>query len=630
MLSHLLALSQLQPFYSIQFSMCSLKLRQLWSPGLWSDDEAFFREKTSHLISKACESRIPIGHLMHRRFELDTEAFSERRTLVDPPPACFPTITPTLSRPEGVTCPLPNNSYSPTSRAVSPTVPLNQGDNVTLFNSFISDTKMYPISATDFQRYERNIIRRKHYNLHYHIRAKTTSFSRKSMPPGWTSLIHPEGAPFFYHETRHIFTDADLYDISVYTALEEFARNIEFRIQSFPVQLPERFDIVLDLRLEHPGRYNCGYYFANHDNSTLFWLDDHDVSGILSEVNVQYTSSHVGYEIESQYWYHCELFPNTRVITKDVLFELKDILTYSIGDSLTSSVSNAPYSVKELKHMLHLVNEMKDQVGRTSPGSVCTLSRLMSTFSHERFLNLHGEPGARLCRDQSVYNDDLLKQTSIFRCIDPAMFYIPSIHLRMLRDTAVDHLVNKSRSAQILTQLKLEWRDSTIYSTLLLNANVIFFATRNGPNPQSLSQRITQASTLASVGSLIVGLLLSKQSFNGKFNHFLAQRSICSFGLEALAMMYSLPNTLLLWGAISFFVALGITCVEASDIISCSLIGVAWMALIWVFVWCISTSSESGSYVKPWIMRKWLDRNSDNLSEENETWDGKSCSDQCH
>lgn len=77
-------------------------------------------------------------------------------------------------------------------------------------------------------------------------------------------------------------------------AVEEFARDIGSRIQSFPVQLPEQFDIVLDLIPDSPGEYGCGYYFANHDNRTLFWLDDHDVSGILNEVNVRYTPFHVG------------------------------------------------------------------------------------------------------------------------------------------------------------------------------------------------------------------------------------------------------------------------------------------------------------------------------------------------
>jgi len=118
---------------------------------------------------------------------------------------------------------------------------------------------------------------------------------------------------------QNIFTEASIYDARVYSALEVYIRRIESYIVTQDIQLPAGgIDLVLDLRPRDNDEYDCGYYFANHEARCLFWLDNHDVIGILEEVNVSYSLSHVGkllcsfyysdvqlfsgQEIESQYW----------------------------------------------------------------------------------------------------------------------------------------------------------------------------------------------------------------------------------------------------------------------------------------------------------------------------------------
>ena len=46
------------------------------------------------------------------------------------------------------------------------------------------------------------------------------------------------------------------------------------------------------LEFRNTGR--CGYYFVNHAEQRLFWLDEYDGMDFLFEVKVEYTPSLVG------------------------------------------------------------------------------------------------------------------------------------------------------------------------------------------------------------------------------------------------------------------------------------------------------------------------------------------------
>ena len=96
---------------------------------------------------------------------------------------------------------------------------------------------------------------------------------------------------------KGIFTEANLYDRHLYSVLENYARKIESYVTTHKIQLPARVELVLDLILRENTQYDCGYYFADHDRRCLFWLDDHDVTGILSEVKVPLSSSLVGEQV---------------------------------------------------------------------------------------------------------------------------------------------------------------------------------------------------------------------------------------------------------------------------------------------------------------------------------------------
>jgi len=52
-------------------------------------------------------------------------------------------------------------------------------------------------------------------------------------------------------------------------------------------------DLVLEPKVDDGGSVACCYYFANHCDRSLFWLDEHNIEDILSDckgVNI----SHIG------------------------------------------------------------------------------------------------------------------------------------------------------------------------------------------------------------------------------------------------------------------------------------------------------------------------------------------------
>lgn len=433
----------------------------------------------------------------------------------------------------------------------------------------------------------------------------TTCFPLLDAPDNWRSFVHPEGALYFFDDSRTIpvLTDGYLYDKHISGFIESYIRRIMEYISSYEITLPSQTVLVLEQR--ENGK--CGYYFADHSHQCIFWLDDFDANSLVYEVKTCPTTSHLGQEIRSQYWLHNELFPHVHDVPGEALRELTDILTHAIGDSLTSQSATVPYSLDVLKDMLALVKDIREQDGPT-PGSACVIYRLLGTFYHERYLNLHGEHAARLNREQSIYRER--NRSPFIKIMSPFLLYAPENHLRKLLKISVDSLVNQSSWFQFLQKLTDEWKELTLYATVLLNANVAFLAIQSVDNAatnghRSNAQRASYFSIVTSIGAIILGLLLVRQHHTTLTPSFLVNRSISGLGLETLSVMYSLPYAFLMWGTLAFLAAFSFTCYSSGDKIVMVLISIAWVASCVLLLWTISVSFEDQPYYYSWPARLW-------------------------
>lgn len=87
-----------------------------------------------------------------------------------------------------------------------------------------------------------------------------------------------------------ILTDIWIYDADSIERLESIIKGIFSYISTYKIEIPEESCLVLEFR--NSGR--CGYYFVDHAEQRLFWLDEYEGRDFLFEVRVKYTPSLVG------------------------------------------------------------------------------------------------------------------------------------------------------------------------------------------------------------------------------------------------------------------------------------------------------------------------------------------------
>ncbi|PBK80241.1 hypothetical protein ARMGADRAFT_1021025 [Armillaria gallica] len=487
--------------------------------------------------------------------------------------------------------------------------------------------QFWPIAPEQVQRYERELVEAK--KTEFWIDPLTTSFQTDTVPDEWVACVHPEGARYFFRERKisectgnyhdamissgcllpRIFTDINLYDSDKLKLITKFMVDMEDYIRAMGINIYPNVDLVFDLRRNpEDGNICCAYYFASHDDRSIFWLDDFNATYFdrWDQIKGVTSAFQVGHEVESQYWYHCQLFPTCRQMDMKIINELSDILIHCIGDLITSETANCHYSIPDLQQMLSLTNSIKETVlsgNHQSPSSVSSTSRFMFIFVQQRFYDFHGLPAARLEREKSVYSTEV-KRPPLIILLSPPLFFAPDIYLVSLNKIWGDGLVTKRSWTVFIEKLKDEWQDLILNSTVLLNANVAFLAIQSvddssAKDGRSLAQILSYISIITSIGSIILGLLMTRKNRwmasggTTEALRFLYSRKQLFTGLEGLAIMYSLPYALLMWAMVTFLSAFTLMCFTASDVTVRMLVGTAWLAIAVLVSWYIKASWES-------------------------------------
>ncbi|KIJ63434.1 hypothetical protein HYDPIDRAFT_29676 [Hydnomerulius pinastri MD-312] len=472
------------------------------------------------------------------------------------------------------------------------------------------------------QRYKRQHRVKKHKVPN--IEAYQLDYSR-SEPPEWKRCIHPEGAVYFCQERggKRTVTDCNLEDECMLRAANRFTaylwstasknNNITSRINRGPGHVELVIDVSYDATTDR-----CHYYFVAHDELLVFWTDVFKPDGIFYGVKGVVAIDHIRYAIETQYWTHCELYPNHVTIKKTIVEDLQAMLLHAASEGILADDSLAPFSVSELQQLLDLVSKIGDSARVEGNDSylMCIIARLMRLFTRLKFINFYGQSGARLNADQSLYNRFSDEATSpsakpststtpnrhhssvptpptipyspLVTILDPVLFKAPSAHVKQLRRIWVDHTINILRWRSFIGTLGNEWNGFTIYVrivhpplarrlllfpplppliSLLLAVDVSFLAIPEMSGSQTIqttAQVAIYLSTLSAVGSLITSVLLTNQSRGmvlesaDKAASYMLKMAQSSVGLDALGIMYSLPFGLIMWGMIFFVVALSL------------------------------------------------------------------------
>lgn len=162
----------------------------------------------------------------------------------------------------------------------------------------------------------------------------------------------------------------------------------------------------------------------------------------------------------------------------------------------------------------------------------------------------------------------------------PSFFLDPVTQVQELHRVFVDEIASSARWNALNSKLKARLQDSNLLATVLLNINVGFLAINTvDRGGKSAIQMASYMSLVTSMGSIILGIFLVWHERTSGDNTALEAASFAlrlhdtKHGLEKLAIIYSLPKALLMWGMVFFFVAFSINWCGAGDTISRAVVG---------------------------------------------------------
>ncbi|KAH9066339.1 hypothetical protein EDB87DRAFT_709511 [Lactarius vividus] len=439
-------------------------------------------------------------------------------------------------------------------------------------------------------------------------------YSEAKRPKGWVPAMHPGGALYFYNAELRIFTDVYMYDPNLCAEIHAFAAHLDSeRARLLPTDhFPQNhYDLVLDIIKTENDEIIWAYYYADHNSKTLFWVHYYECEdSMLGEVRGIQSLSQVKTRLESLYWVHWSLYPtgpDWRKFPKNAPNELLGVLLSSGIDSLTSKVSTSPYTVAEIESMRDFIKEA-ESLGSENPHAITSIARLLSFYTHWRFMHFHGQRTSRQDCYKTIYKDSRRKRTVLVRLLSPILFFFPDVHLLELEKVWTDKIVVQALWKEFMQKLVSEWTEFVLYSTVMLAANVAFLAIpgvivvpQNTSSPNawikpSPAQIASSISLVFSIGSIITGLLLIRRNRTMMTKdpksawYYLYGMNWPVVGLEPLAIIFSLTYALLMWSAWGFFVALLIFSFQDTSMRIWIPVGTAAGVIAILIIWVIGNT----------------------------------------
>ncbi|KZV61045.1 hypothetical protein PENSPDRAFT_759673 [Peniophora sp. CONT] len=474
------------------------------------------------------------------------------------------------------------------------------------------------------RKHEQVLITRSHqrYNI---PPLNTTQFPHWVSPPdhiqtdprqgGWLDMTHPDGTLYF-HKGFHgrnglcsIFTEDYLYGEEMLKEATLFAMYIWEHVGG-KIGC-EDYDVVINVKVDcGANKVIWSYYFIDHVQRMPFWMRPYSPACSMRTTETLGASSpdHYRYLLKAMYWEHCSLFPRhsrgIRIFPDDAYTELTTMLSWCAAQSVISPIRyTAPYTVEEAIHLREQVDYLRNNKEDLEHYTEVA-GRTMGVLERWRYDFLHGTQVIRRFRGQSVLPPRQLSTS--YRMLLPVLFYAPLAHLHDCRSVYLDGvLANEPEWTKHVKKLLAEWTDFVLYATILLNANLAFLSVPNAIPPSaddalpdggnSPVTIMSCCSMLASIGSIMVGLLLIRQHRGEEImdnprtdkSHFMERRRSQCCGFEGLSMLYSLPYVLLMWSTIAFLIALVAFILLNTDQPTRATTVAMLSVILMMLVWCV-------------------------------------------
>ncbi|KAF8512518.1 hypothetical protein BU17DRAFT_96162 [Hysterangium stoloniferum] len=419
----------------------------------------------------------------------------------------------------------------------------------------------------------------------------------RACPEGWELHVHPEGQPYFVRPRTDVYhmpivTEANVCDDGVRIRVVDLAQWLtdQFNSEGWHFKDP---DVELFATVGDDENDSGSYYFLHHGENVIFWLEKVTDEDIDNRLIAPFSGSdHLRIHLHYFYWVHQEYFPH-HLVAETFVSELIGVLGFNTVDIITSPTSTSSYDQKQLNAILKTMKYLKYSRG---PARNAVVGRVWAEIYRARFINFHGELGARLYRTQFEVSN-WKSRHPIMKLVFLVLFDAPSIHLTALCDLYAGKVLYADAWRKCMDHLCKNWQDMILQATVLLTANMSFLAIFNSTEQviqENHAVTCSMVSTLLSTSSIVTGLLHVRKHRElirlhaEEADAFLHHASRTPLGLQPLAILYSLPYALLMWAMVSFIAAILLYAFQsgigiASQIIISSLA----LALLAVLAWII-------------------------------------------
>ncbi|KAH0831852.1 hypothetical protein J3R83DRAFT_12703, partial [Lanmaoa asiatica] len=415
---------------------------------------------------------------------------------------------------------------------------------------------------------------------------RLTTSGPASLPNGWAMIKHPDSGVYYVNEEKGLSTSSDVLNSRTHSLIMEGADILQKSPALQALLEDQEVDLVLDVQ---QGTMRTSYYCVSQVERRVFWLE-----GIgHEEVDIPCTSKKCikskGSRVHCSVAFrkHCELFPTTFSVTKDVTGDLKDILLQAAADRLLVKFSTSPYDKNDLEYMLNVVKEIEGE-GVVRLSLKCTnracVADIREGSGHSAWIvGMHDtifvKPHDGVLQSSYGQGDDYFdiedtgpsvgpyQRPALLAVLGPLFFRSPDVYAAELHSFHENFTL--ARWSNFVHKVDQSIRDSNLLATVLLSTNVGLLAWSEGGktggiNSPSPEQIVTYISIICSAGSIITGLAIFKQyrakGADTPLRAVVVLKRILkeSFGLERLAIICSLPYVLLMWSLIAFLAAFAI------------------------------------------------------------------------
>ncbi|KAG1779681.1 hypothetical protein EV702DRAFT_1195054 [Suillus placidus] len=317
----------------------------------------------------------------------------------------------------------------------------------------------------------------------------------------WQELVHPLGGTYYYHNTKNVFTLANL---KTYLSLH----NLKNFIDAVRAAANEDGWPLVVLPTIFMGEERFQYYYVVPDRHVIAWLEVLNGKLLFGECIQPSEWNHKRLELEAQYWKHLEFFPHQFLMECSQVRCIRIELACYIGEATTLGQSSAASMFWTLDQMnqigTHLAtiesladNDIIEETG------VVFCCRILAPPVSQSPQSTGSPPG----RSHVVREKPRSCQLLVFMGNATAMMLCMPITIGRIRSTSVDGILNRVEVNSFVDDFSSQAKSQVTLAGVSMAMDIAILAIP-GLGTTETSQILCSCSLLFGVGCIFAGTIV--------------------------------------------------------------------------------------------------------------------------